>query len=149
MGITKISVEMKSSTQAFVCFSSFATSVANHLQERTNSEGTIGDVMKNYIIPFKNSEEISQKSKDISSKVINSWWNWTTMLFLFSILSIILISSLLYAIRKCLSIKEKEVIKFSSQKTKDGWYRDNLIATEKRIFGQCNITEKDFVVVWS
>merc|ERR1712203_1292192 len=148
MGITKISVEMKSSTQAFVCFSSFTISVANHLQERTNSEGIIDNVTKDYIIPL-NSEQIPQKSEDISSEVINSWWNWSTMLFLFSILSIILISSLLYAISKCLSIKEKEVIKFSSQKTKDGWYADNLLATEKRILGQCNITEKDFIVVWS
>jgi len=44
---------------------------------------------------------------------------------------------------------EKDVIKFSSQKTRDGWYSDNLLATEQRTNGHCHLTEKDFIVVWS
>ena len=66
-----------------------------------------------------------------------------------SVLSVILICSLLVIITKCfLAVKEKEVMKFSSPTTRDGWYADNLLATEQRKIGQYSVTEKDFIVVW-
>jgi len=149
MGITQISVQMKHCTQGFIYFSSVTISVALHIQESVNSgKESIVDVTKDYIIPM-NSEEIQQKSEDISIENIDSWWNYSTMFYLFSALSIILTFSLLYAVNKYSSVKEKEVIKFSCPKTKDGWYADNMLATEKRVLGQCNISEKDFIVVWS
>ena len=51
---------------------------------------------------------------------------------MFAALSIVLLFCLLFSVNKCLSLKEKEVIKFICQKIKDGWYIDNLLATEKK-----------------
>ena len=68
---------------------------------------------------------------------------------MFAALSIVSVLCLLFSVNKCLSLKEKDVIKFSCQKTKDGWYSDNLMVTEKKMACQCGNTDKYFVVVWS
>ena len=78
------------------------------------------------------------------------WWDWCAVFALCSVLSVCLIVGLLFIVTKFFSpLKEKDVIKFSSQKTRDGWYSDNLLATEQRTNGHCHLTEKDFIVVWS
>jgi hypothetical protein len=94
-------------------------------------------------------EEIAQKSENVSSEIQYSFWNFSTMIYVFAALSIVLLLCLLFCVNKCLSLKEKEVIKFSCQKNKDGWYSNNLMVTEKKMAGECGITEKDFIVVWS
>ena len=96
-----------------------------------------------------NPEEITQKSENISSEIENSLWYFSTKFYMFAALSIVSVLCLLFSVNKCLSLKEKEVIKFSCQKTKDGWYSDNLMVTEKKMACQRGITDKDFVVVWS
>merc|ERR1719510_417135 len=61
------------------------------------------------------------------------WWKWCTFFAVCSVLSTCLIFALFYIIRKYFPVQEKDVIKFSSQKSKDGWYSDNnLLSSEHR-----------------
>jgi len=148
MGITNLFVSMKSSLRLFIYILSFATSFGNPIQDSINSDkGTTLDPISNHIAPF-DSEVTPQKEEDISIESINPW-NYSTMFFLFSSLSIILVFCGIYGVSKFTSVEEKEFVKFSCPKTRDGWYADNLLASEKKVLSQCNIKKEDFVVVWS
>jgi len=143
---------IKSSAQTLACFSSFAISTAHGLLEASNSE-KMSDVtddhlqsIYNHFAPFNHSDK---KPQDIEENFEDPWWNWCTVFAVCSVLSVILIFSLCAIITKCfIAIKEKEVMKFSSPKTRDGWYSDNLLETEQRNTRKCSVTEKDFIVVW-
>jgi len=118
------------------------------MEDSINSDkGSILDVTSKQIVPL-NSEVTPQKEEDISIESINPW-NYLTMFFLFSSLSIILVFCGIYGVSKFTSVEEKEFVKFSCPKTRDGWYADNLLASEKKVLSECNIREEDFVVIWS
>jgi len=132
---------MKHSMKKIACFTTFAISTgAQNFLETTKSEMT-----NNYsIIPTKPTKNFTNEIED------DPWWDWCAVFALCSVLSVCLIVGLLFVVTKFFSpLKEKDVIKFSSQKTRDGWYSDNLLATEQRTNGHCHLTEKDFIVVWS
>ena len=99
------------------------------------------------------SRKIEVNSNDIISSEIDEefWWKWCTFFAVCSVLSTCLIFALFYIIRKYFPVQEKDIIKFSSQKSKDGWYSDNnlLSSSEHRILGPYGITQQDFVVIWS
>ena len=86
-------------------------------------------------------------SNDLDEEI---WWKWCTVFAICSVLSTCLIFALICIIRKYFPVQEKDIIKFSSQKSKDGWYSDNLLSSsEHRILGPYGITQQDFVVIWS
>jgi len=134
-------VKMKRSTEAVLYFSSFTMSAANNLLNTESSD------LQNNIISTEFAKT-HENSTNFSSEIEDPWWNWCAIFAVFSVVSVIFLFALLYMISKCFPVQEKEIIKFSSQKTKDGWYSDNLLATEHRILGQCNVTKNDFIVVW-
>ena len=86
-------------------------------------------------------------SNDLDEEI---WWKWCTVFAICSVLSTCLIFALIYIIRKYFPVQEKDIIKFSSQKSKDGWYSDNLLtSSEQRTLGSYGIRNQDFVVIWS
>ena len=139
---------MKRPIQAFACFTTFTISAAQTFLETTKSEEITEMSKNNYIIPTKPSKSATNFQNG-SSDIDDPWWDWCAIFAICSVLSICLIVGLLFVVTKFFPTNVKEVIKFSSQKTRDGWYSDNLLATEQRTYGHCNLTEKDFIVVWS
>ena len=98
------------------------------------------------------SRKIEVNSTDIISSEIDEefWWKWCIVFAVCSVLSTGLIFALFYIIRKYFPIQAKDIIKFSSQKSKDGWYSDNLLSSsEHRTFRPYGITQQDFVVICS
>jgi len=135
---------MKHSMKKIACFTTFAISTgAQNFLESTKSE-KFSERTNYSIIPTKPTKNFTNEIED------DPWWDWCAVFALCSVLSVCLIVGLLFIVTKFFTpLKEKDVIKFSSQKTRDGWYSDNLLATEQRTNGHCHLTEKDFIVVWS
>ena len=141
-------VKMLCLMQVVACFTSFTMSGAQNISETTKFE-EISEILKdNYIMPTKHTI-INQNHQNGSKDLEDPWWDWCATFVLFSVLSICLVVGLLFIVSRFFRLNSKDVIKFSTQKTKDGWYSDNLLVNDKRIYDCFDLTEKDFIIVWS